>query len=64
MVRIGAVIGAIDGYPKMRDGSWFIVAIPTVSAEYKRIGANLMMIPGYKDKLHGSLSLQLKFMMF
>ena len=63
-VRLGAVIGAIDGYPKMRDGGWFIVAIPTVSAEYKKIGANLMIIPGYKDRLHGSLSLQLKFKLF
>lgn len=62
--RLGAVIGIINGYPKMQDGGWFIVGIPTVSAEYKKIGANLMIIPGYKDRLHGAFSLQLKFRVF
>lgn len=63
-VRLGAVMGVIDGYPKMQNGGWFVIAIPTASIEYKRIEANLLMIPGYKDKLYGSLSLQLKFRVF
>jgi len=58
--RLGATVGAMDGYPKMLDGGWFIMAIPTVSIEYNNIGANLAFTPNYKDKLHGAISLQLK----
>jgi hypothetical protein len=62
-VRLGAIVGAIDGYP-MWNGGWFIAAIPTASFEYKYIGANLLVIPGYKNKLYGALSLQLKLRVF
>ena len=30
-VRLGAVVGGFDGYPKMRNGGWFLAAIPVVS---------------------------------
>lgn len=63
-VRIGAVVGAIDGYPHMLNGGWFIAVIPTASFEYKNIGANLLFVPSYKDGLHGAISLQLKFRLF
>lgn len=63
-VRLGAVIGAIDGYPRMRNGGWFAAAMPVASIEYRNVGANLIFIPGYKDKLYGSISLQLKFRVF
>ncbi len=62
-VRLGAIAGAIDGYP-MWNGGWFIAVIPTASIEYKYIGANLMFIPGYKDKLYGAITLQLKLRVF
>ncbi len=58
--RIGAVVGGFNGYPKMRDGGWFLAAIPTISYEYKRVGLNLAIIPPYKDRLYGALSFQLK----
>lgn len=63
-VRFGAVVGAIDGYPKMRSGGWFFAAIPAASIEYKNIGANLLFIPGYKGRTYGSISLQLKLRVF
>ena len=63
-VRFGAVIGAIDGYPRMQNGGWFLAAIPTAGIEYKNIGANLIFIPDYKDKVYGSISLQLKLKVF
>jgi hypothetical protein len=63
-VRFGAVFGAMDGYPKMVNGGWFFAAIPTASIEYKNIGANLMFVPSYKDRLYGAISLQLKFKYF
>jgi len=60
-IRVGAVLGALDGYPKMQNGGWFPAAIPTLSYEYRRVGANVLLIPGYKDRLYGSVSIQLKF---
>ena len=63
-VRFGAVAGAIDGYPNMLHGGWFFAAIPTASIQYKSIGANLIFMPDYKNRLHGAISLQLKFRVF
>lgn len=63
-VRLGAAVAAIDGYPRVNKGGWFPAAVPVVSVEYKRVGANLIVIPTYKDKLYGSLSLQVKFKVF
>jgi hypothetical protein len=59
-VRIGAAIGAFDGYPKMRERGWFPAVIPTLSVEYQRVGLNLGIVPSYKDRLYGALSFQLK----
>ncbi len=63
-VRIGAVVGGFNGYPKMRNGGWFPAAIPTLSYEYKSVGLNLAIVPSYKDRLYGALSFQLKFKVF
>ncbi|MCE3262317.1 MAG: hypothetical protein K0R43_1396 [Pseudoduganella sp.] len=59
--RIGAVVGGFDGYPRMRNGGWFLAAIPVVSVEYQRVGVNFAIVPKYKERLHGALSVQLKF---
>ena len=59
-VRLGAVVGAFDGYPNFRDGGWFPALLPAASVEYKRIGLNVAFIPSYKDRLYGGISLQLK----
>ena len=63
-VRLGAVVGAFDGYPKMRDGGWFPAAIPTASFEYQRVGVNVAIVPSYKDRLYGAISVQLKLKVF
>ncbi len=59
-LRLGAVIGGVDGYPGVLNGGWFIAAMPVASLEYENIGANLMVIPETKDLGYGALSLQLK----
>jgi hypothetical protein len=59
-VRLGAVVGGFNGYPKMRNGAWFLAAIPVASYEYERIGLNLAFIPNYKDRLYGAVAFQLK----
>ncbi|MBB3122124.1 hypothetical protein [Pseudoduganella violacea] len=63
-LRIGGVIGGFNGYPKMRDGGWFLAAIPVVSLEYQRVGVNFAIIPTYKERLHGAFSIQLKLKLF
>ena len=63
-VKLGAVVGAFDGYPNMRDGGWFPALIPAMTYEYQRVGVNLAVIPTYKNRLHGGISLQLKFRLF
>ena len=60
-VKLGAVVGGFDGYPKMRDGGWFLALIPVATFEYKRVGINVAVVPTYKDRLHGGISMQLKF---
>jgi hypothetical protein len=59
-VRIGALLGAINGYPKAFDRAWFPLALPLASVEYKNFGLNFTIVPTYKETLHGSITLQLK----
>ena len=63
-LRIGGVAGGFDGYPKMRNGGWFLAAIPVVSYEYQRVGMNIAFVPTYKNMLYGAVSLQLKVKLF
>jgi len=63
-VRLGAAIAAFDGYPKMRDRGWFPAVIPTFTYEYQRVGLNVGVIPTYKDRLYGGISVQLKVKLF
>jgi len=60
-VRLGAVLGGFNGYPKMREGGWFLAIIPAATFEYKRVGVNVAVVPTYKNRLHGGISMQLKF---
>ncbi|MEW6371794.1 MAG: hypothetical protein AB1584_12720 [Pseudomonadota bacterium] len=63
-LRVGAALAAFDGYPRMRDGGWFPALIPTLTYDYGRVGVNLGIIPSYKDRLYGGISLQFKLKVF
>ena len=63
-VRLGAVIGGFNGYPKAVNGGWFLAAIPAASVEYQRLGVNLTIVPSYKDRLYGAVSIQFKLKIF
>jgi hypothetical protein len=63
-VRIGAAIAAFNGYPHMRDGGWFPAVVPTLTWEYRRVGLNVGVVPSYKDRLYGGISVQLKLKLF
>ncbi len=64
LARLGAVVGALDGYPKTRDGGWFPAVIPAVSMEYKYVGTNILIVPSYKNRLYGAISVQVKLRVF
>jgi hypothetical protein len=59
-VRLGGVLAAFNGYPRMRGGGWFPAVIPVATMEYQRFGVNFGFVPSYKDRLYGGLSVQLK----
>lgn len=63
-VKLGATFGALDGYPDYHDGGWFLAAIPAATYEGNRFGLNVLLVPSYKDKLHGALSFQLKYRLY
>jgi hypothetical protein len=63
-VRLGAVVGAFNGYPKAFDGGWFPALIPVASFDYERVGINVSIVPSYKDRLYGALTFQLKLKVF
>jgi hypothetical protein len=60
-VKLGAVVGAFDGYPNYRHGGWFPALVPTAAIEGRNWGLNIAFIPSYKDRLYGALSFQLKY---
>ncbi len=59
-IQVGAVFGGFNGYPQTNQGGWFAAAIPALTIEGKRLGANLFIIPTVGDRVHGALSLQVK----
>ncbi|VTU37333.1 hypothetical protein [Variovorax sp. PBL-E5] len=60
-VKLGAAVGAFDGYPKAFNGGWFPALIPTAAIEGKHWGLNIAFVPTIKNRLYGALSFQLKY---
>ncbi len=58
VLKFGAVAGGFDGYPYFHSGNWFPALLPMASVEYEAVGANLTVVPNYKNKLHGAVVLQ------
>jgi hypothetical protein len=59
-VGAGILVGAFDGYPNYHDGGWFVAPVPMLSIEGRRLGANITIIPTYKDRFDGALAIQVK----
>jgi hypothetical protein len=58
-VRLGVLAGVVDGY-KADHGRFVPIAMPLVTYEIGRAGANLIYLPHYKDD-GGVIGLQLKY---
>jgi len=63
-LRLGAALALFDGYPRMRGGGWFPAVIPTLTHDWERVGVNIGIIPSYKDRLYGGVSVQFKLKVF
>jgi hypothetical protein len=63
-VKMGAVIGAFDGYPRMLNGGWFPAVIPIACVEFERVGANIAFVPSIQNRLYGAISVQLKVKLY
>jgi hypothetical protein len=59
-VGAGIALGAFDGYPKYRNGGWFVAPLPVVAIEGSRFGVNLSVIPTIRNRLDGALAVQVK----
>ena len=59
-VHAGVALGAFDGYPKHRNGGWFVAPLPIVAIEGERFGVNLSVIPTIRNRLDGALAVQVK----
>ena len=59
-VLAGVIVGAFDGYPRYRDGGWFVAPLPLVAVEGRRLGLNLSLIPTVRDRLDGAIAIQVK----
>ena len=59
--KLGAVVGAFNGYPNAYDGGWFPALIPVAAIEGAQFGLNVAFVPSIANKLHGGVSFQLKY---
>ena len=58
------MVGALDGYPKLRNGGWFLALVPGITWKYERAGNNIAVVLTYKEGLHGGIPAQLKFKLY
>ena len=59
-VGAGAAATVINGYPNYRNGDWFVAAMPVLSIEGQRFGANVIVVPTIKDRVQGAIAVQFK----
>jgi hypothetical protein len=59
-IRAGVAIAALDGYPRVRDGGWYVAPLPILSMEGRRLGLNLSAVPTIEDRLYGAVIVQFK----
>lgn len=53
-VKIGLVVGAIDGYPAIHNGDLIFIAMPWISIHNNLIGVNITLVPYHSNNMHSS----------
>ena len=56
--RIGLLAGGFDGYPKERDGGWFLAGMPVLNVKHRKWCINVAAVPTYKNRIHGAIIFQ------
>ena len=59
-VSAGLAVGVFDGYPRYRDGGWFVAPLPLLAVEGERFGVNIAIIPTLGNRLNGAVAIQFK----
>lgn len=59
-VRVGGMIGIVDGYPGYNDGNFAPGGGLVLKAETRRLGGNLILLPRIPDSTPWTLGLQVK----
>jgi hypothetical protein len=59
-VSAGLAVGVFDGYPRYREGGWFVAPLPLLALEGDRFGANIAVIPTLGNRLNGAVAIQFK----
>jgi hypothetical protein len=63
-IKLGVVAGVFNGYQSTNNSGWFPAALPALTVEEGRFGANLFFIPTVGDRVHGAISLQIKVKLY
>ena len=56
--QLGVAVGAVDGYPRMGGGGYFLTVLPVASLQWKHVGVNLTDIPSLAGNVAGAVALQ------
>ncbi|WP_155845412.1 hypothetical protein [Chitinilyticum aquatile] len=56
---LGLAVGAMDGYPRMSDGDWFLAALPLLSWRGDHLAVNVTGTPKIRDKIDAMIAIQL-----
>lgn len=59
LLKGGASVGMVNGYPRMHGGGYFATLVPALSAQWQRLGVNLVYIPSV-GTVDGAFALQAK----
>lgn len=59
-VRVGGMLGVVDGYPGYNDGNFALGGGFVLKAEGQRVGANLVLLPRIPRSTPWTLGLQVK----
>jgi hypothetical protein len=63
-IKLGVVAGGFNGYQSTNNGGWFPAVLPALTVEEGRFGVNLFFIPTVGDRVHGTISLQIKVKLY
>lgn len=56
--RLGLLGGIFDGYPREREGGWFVAGMPIINYSTETWGVNIAAVPTYKNHIQGAVIIQ------